>query len=99
MKANTCPLTPALSLQGRGCVFIPSNNINLTYYITRYIIIYMKKLIADLRLYRLKNGLSQVKLAKRLGVTFCSVNRWLNGKQIPSELQAYKIEQLVKKGK
>ncbi len=76
-----------------------SKIISLTYFITRYIIIYMKKLIADLRLYRLKNGLSQVKLAKRLGVTFCSVNRWLNGKQIPSELQAYKIEQLIKKGK
>lgn len=99
MTFNTFPLTLALSPTGRGDNYKGLAKINLTYFITRYILIYMKKLIADLRLYRLKNGLSQVKLAKKLGVTFCSVNRWLNGKQIPSELQAYKIEQLVKKGK
>lgn len=73
-------------------------NINLTNAITRYILAYMKKLISELKLYRLKHGLSQEKLAKKLGVSFCSVNRWLNNSQTPSDLQAYKIEQLLKKG-
>lgn len=58
----------------------------------------MNKLMSDLRLYRLKHGLTQIKLAEKLNVTFCSVNRWLKGRQKPSELQAYKIKELIKKG-
>jgi DNA-binding XRE family transcriptional regulator len=97
MTAYTAPLSLTLSPTGREDVKECPNKINLTFFITRYILIYMKKLMADLRLYRLKHGLTQVKLAKKLGVTFCSVNRWLKGRQNPSELQVYKIEQLIKK--
>jgi len=75
---------------------------NLTYFISRYIIIYMKnskQLLADLRKYRLKNRISQKKLASILNVTFCSVNRWFNGKQVPNEIQVFHIEELLKRGK
>ena len=35
---------------------------------------------------RAKLGLTQVALAKRLGVSFPTVNRWENGKSRPSQL-------------
>lgn len=40
-------------------------------------------------------GLSQEKLAARMGVTFSSVNRWENGHSKPSPLAMQKIEELV----
>ena len=40
-------------------------------------------------------GLSQEKLAGRLGVTFSSVNRWENGHTKPSPLAVKQIEDLV----
>lgn len=40
-------------------------------------------------------GLSQEKLAGRLGVTFSSVNRWENGHTKPSPLALKQIEDLV----
>lgn len=40
-------------------------------------------------------GLSQEKLASRLGVTFSSVNRWENGHTKPSPLALKQIEDLV----
>lgn len=40
-------------------------------------------------------GLSQEKLAARLGVTFSSVNRWENGHTKPSPLAMKQIEQLL----
>lgn len=43
---------------------------------------------------RLKLDLSQMALAERLGVSFTSVNRWENGKYIPTKLVKLKIEQL-----
>ncbi|MCR9297080.1 MAG: helix-turn-helix domain-containing protein [bacterium] len=44
---------------------------------------------------RAKLGLSQEKLAARMGVTFSSVNRWENGHSKPSPLAVQKLEELV----
>lgn len=44
---------------------------------------------------REKLGLSQEKLAARMGVTFSSVNRWENGHSKPSPLAVQKLEELV----
>jgi transcriptional regulator with XRE-family HTH domain len=52
-------------------------------------------LIEALRAYRLEHQLTQQELAKKLGVSFITVNRWLNGKTHPSELQAYRIKKLL----
>lgn len=43
---------------------------------------------------RLKLDLSQMALAELLGVSFTSVNRWENGKYVPTKLVKLKIEQL-----
>ncbi len=40
-------------------------------------------------------GLSQEKLAAKLGVTFTSVNRWENGRRKPSPLAMRNIEDLA----
>lgn len=58
----------------------------------------MDNLIKELEEYRLKNRISQEKLAKLLGVSFVSVNRWLNGHSKPQKMQMYQIEQLLRKG-
>ena len=57
----------------------------------------MKNLIKQLEEYRLKNRLTQEELAKLLGVSCVSVNKWLNEHTIPQKLQVYQIEQLLKK--
>ncbi len=57
----------------------------------------MPNLIQNLETYRLKNKISQVALAKKLGVSFPTVNRWLNGKSEPNKIQTYHIEKLLKK--
>ncbi len=56
----------------------------------------MKDLIKQLEEYRLKNRLTQDELAKKLGVSCVSVNKWLNEHTQPQKLQVYQIEQLVK---
>lgn len=56
----------------------------------------MKNIIDKLEEYRLKNRITQEKLAELLGVSFVSVNRWLNGHAKPQKLQVYQIEQLLK---
>jgi len=56
-------------------------------------------LIKELEIYRLENKLSQVQLADKLGVSFCTVNRWFNGHFKPNKIQKYHIEKLLKKGK
>jgi len=53
-------------------------------------------LIKQLEAYRLENKIPQQELAKRLGVAFSTVNRWLNGKSKPSKIQSYHIEKLLK---
>ena len=56
----------------------------------------MENLIKQLEEYRLKNRLTQDELAKLLGVSCVSVNKWFNGHTQPQKLQVYQIEQLVK---
>lgn len=45
--------------------------------------------------FRLENKITQQELAKKLGVAFSTVNRWLNGKSKPSKIQTYHIEKLL----
>lgn len=56
-------------------------------------------IIKQLEIYRLENKITQQSLAKKLGVAFCTVNRWLNGKTKPNKIQEYHIKKLLKKGK
>jgi transcriptional regulator with XRE-family HTH domain len=41
-------------------------------------------------------GLSQEDLARALGVSFATVNRWENGKTVPSKLAQRQFEQFCK---
>ena len=54
-------------------------------------------LIGKLETYRLKNKITQEELAKKLGVTFATVNRWFNYRSKPGEIQAYHIEKLLRR--
>lgn len=60
------------------------------------IICYMKNKINTLEIYRLENRISQKKLAKKLKVAFCTVNRWINKRNIPNKINYYHIEKLLK---
>ncbi len=55
-------------------------------------------LIERLDTYRLENKISQEQLAKKLGVAFATVNRWLNKKSKPNKIQSFHIEKLLKNG-
>ncbi len=55
--------------------------------------------IQKLETYRLENRISQQRLAEMLGVSFSTVNRWLNGKSKPNKIQSYHIEKLLRRGK
>ncbi len=55
------------------------------------------ELIEALRQYRLKHQLTQQALARKLDVSFITINRWFNGKTHPSELQEYRIKKLLGK--
>jgi transcriptional regulator with XRE-family HTH domain len=60
----------------------------------------MKRLIRDLDECRLAHKITQQQLADILGVTFVSVNRWLNGHAEPNKIQTYHIRKLLaSKGK
>lgn len=54
-------------------------------------------LIKRLETYRLENKIPQEKIAKKLGVAFSTVNRWINGKAKPNKIQSYHIEKLLKR--
>ena len=41
---------------------------------------------------RLKLNLSQQMLAKKLDVSFATINRWENGKTLPQKLTLYRFE-------
>ena len=56
-------------------------------------------IIKQLETYRLEHRIPQQELAKKLGVAFSTVNRWLNRKSKPSKIQAYHIEKLIRGGK
>lgn len=45
---------------------------------------------------RERTGLTQEKLAARLGVTFPTINRWENGRARPSPLALKQIEDLLR---
>ena len=69
---------------------------SLHFVIIRYIIGRMESdLINRLNHYRLEKKLTQEQLAKKLGVTFQTVNRWLNGHMKPRALQKYQIKRLM----
>ena len=67
----------------------------MTFVILCYIIICMEDMLKELEKFRLENKLSQKKLAKKLGVTFATVNRWFNGKNKPNKIQTYHIKKLL----
>ena len=52
-------------------------------------------LIDQLNTYRLEHRLSQPRLAKKLGVTFQTVNRWLNRHMKPGQIHEYHIKKLL----
>jgi len=52
-------------------------------------------IIEQLELYRLENRITQVELAKGIGVNFSTVSRWLNGKTKPNKIQQYHIEKYL----
>ena len=52
-------------------------------------------LVSQLNTYRLEQKLSQTQLAQKLGVTFQTVNRWLNGRVTPSQIHAHHIKKLL----
>jgi len=54
------------------------------------------ELLQKLDTYRLENKISQQALAKQLGVSFVTVNRWFNGKTKPNKIQSYHIQKLLK---
>ena len=56
----------------------------------------MPNLIQNLEQYRLENKISQKELAKRLDVTFPTINQWLNGKTSPNKIHTYHIKKLLK---
>ena len=52
-------------------------------------------LIDRLNTYRLENKLTQEQLAKKLAVTFQTVNRWLNRRMKPRAIQEHQIKKLI----
>lgn len=57
----------------------------------------MDNLIKQLEAYRLEHRIPQEELAKKLGVAFSTVNRWLNRKTKPGRIHEYHIQKLLKK--
>jgi len=56
----------------------------------------MGSLLKQLELYRLENKITQETLAKKLGVAFSTISRWLNGKVKPNKIQTYHIDKFLK---
>jgi len=52
----------------------------------------------QVKVLRLKLGLTQEDFAHRLGVTLCTVNRWENNKSIPSRLALKQLEKIEEVG-
>ena len=48
---------------------------------------------------RLQLNLSQEALAKRLDVSFATINRWENGKSIPRKLTMYRFEKFCEESR
>lgn len=56
-------------------------------------------LIAELDEYRLKNKISQQKLAEILGVSVVTINHWLTRKAKVNKINEYQIRKLLKEKK
>lgn len=54
-------------------------------------------IVKQLEVYRLENRITQVVLARDIGVNFSNVSRWLNGKTKPNKIQQYHIEKFLKR--
>jgi len=52
-------------------------------------------IIKKVEIYRLENKIPQQELARKLGVAFSTVNRWLNGKTKPNKIQQYHIDKFL----
>jgi len=53
-------------------------------------------LLEKLEIYRLENKIPQRKLAKILGVSYNTVNRWFMNRNVPNKIQQYHIIKLIK---
>jgi len=42
------------------------------------------------------SGLTQEKLARRLGVTFAALNRWVNGRAVPRKAAEARVDELYR---
>ena len=58
----------------------------------------MENIAEQLKALRQQRGWSQEDLARELGVSFSTVNRWENGKAKPSRLAGNQIARLFAKG-
>lgn len=67
----------------------------MTFVILCYIIMHMEDILKELEKFRLENKLSQKNLAKKLGVSFATVNRWFNDRNKPNKIQTYHINKLL----
>jgi DNA-binding XRE family transcriptional regulator len=56
----------------------------------------MKNILKELEKYRLENRMSQEKLAQRLDVAFCTVNRWFKERNEPNQIQEFHIKKILK---
>ena len=59
----------------------------------------LENIAEELKKLRQQQGWSQEDLARTLGVSFATVNRWENGKTKPSRLAQEKIKQVANMGK
>lgn len=57
--------------------------------------VYMMDLLEKLEIYRLENKISQRKLAKTLGISYNTVNRWFMNRNTPNKIQQYHIKKLL----
>lgn len=54
------------------------------------------ELLENLESHRLKNRTSQEEIAKKIGVSFSTVNRWLNNKSRPNKIHQYHIKEFLR---
>lgn len=52
-------------------------------------------MIQELKDYMKQRNMTQEEMARKLGVSFTTLNRWLNGKFRPSKLALEKIEKVL----
>lgn len=55
--------------------------------------------LLDIKIIREKLNLTQEQLAEKIGVSFCTVNRWENGHSSPSKLALKEISKLINERK